>query len=204
MKKRYLYIIGIIISFIIISIFYYKNKKNVNNISKAIIENDTNILNISSYKANVTVEIYSNKNTNKYKLVQWYVNPNIFKQEVLEPENIKGLTLMYDGKNFEIRNSILSLGKIYDNYEYLDNNYLSLVDFIEFDENNIIQKEENENEIILKLELENRYNKYKELTIDKENFLPKKLEIKDNNKNTRVYILYNDITLNSLTKEDIM
>lgn len=204
MKKRYLFIIGIIIFFIIVSIFYYKNKKNVNNISKAIIENDTNILNISSYKANVTAEVYSNKNTNKYKLVQWYVNPNIFKQEVLEPENIKGLTLMHDGKNFEIRNSILSLGKIYDNYEYLDNNYLSLVDFIEFDENNLIQKEENEKEIILKLEIENRYNKYKELTIDKENFLPKKLEIKDNNKNIRVYILYNDITLNNLTKEDIM
>lgn len=63
------------------------------------------ILNISSYEANVTIEVTSNKNSNKYKLIQKYTQPNIFKQEVLEPSNIKGLTTTYDGKNLKIDNT---------------------------------------------------------------------------------------------------
>ncbi len=63
------------------------------------------ILNISSYEANVTIEVTSNKNSNKYKLIQRYTQPNIFKQEVLEPSNIKGLTTTYDGTNLKIDNT---------------------------------------------------------------------------------------------------
>jgi outer membrane lipoprotein-sorting protein len=203
MKKRYLMFIEIIIFFIIISIFYYKNNKNVNNISEAVIVDDRNVLNISSYKANVTVEVYSNKNTNKYKLLQWYISPDLFKQEVVEPVNIKGLTLLYSEKNLEITNSIFSLSNIYENYKYLDNN-LSLIDFIEINDNKKIDKEENDEEVILKLETDNKYNKYKILTLEKNTLIPKKLEIKDNNKKTVVYILYNDITINNTTQEDLM
>lgn len=63
------------------------------------------ILNISSYEADISLEVTSNKNTNKYRLIQKYSSPNIFKQEVLEPSNIKGLTTIYDGTNLKIENS---------------------------------------------------------------------------------------------------
>lgn len=62
---------------------------------------------------------------------------------------------------------------------------------------------ENEEEIILstKSQGENKYNKYKTLTIDKKTGKPTKLEIKDVTQNILVYILYNEIEINSL-KED--
>lgn len=62
---------------------------------------------------------------------------------------------------------------------------------------------ENEEEIILstKSQGKNKYNKYKTLTIDKKTGKPTKLEIKDVTQNILVYILYNEIEINSL-KED--
>ena len=38
-------------------------------------------------------------------MTQKYVAPNIFRQEVLEPENIKGLVTTYDGENLKIENT---------------------------------------------------------------------------------------------------
>ena len=70
------------------------------------------ILNISSYYSESVITINSNKNTNKYVVKQSYISPNIFKQEVIEPSNIKGLTITYDGQNLEIKNNKNSLSKI--------------------------------------------------------------------------------------------
>ena len=51
---------------------------------------------------------------------------------------------------------------------------------------------------------ENRYTKNKTLYIDKETCKPTKLEIKDNNEKTTVYILYNEVEINSTKKEDVI
>ncbi len=61
-----------------------------NNItSKSIKEVENYILNINSYKAKIEVEVQSNKNENKYILMQKFAKPNISKQEVLEPSDVK-------------------------------------------------------------------------------------------------------------------
>ena len=115
MKNKKIIFISIIfiIFIIIISFFNYKKQNSGNNISKSITDYKQNILNISSYEATISVEIYSNKNTNKYIIKQWYSSPNIFKQEVQAPENIKGLITIYDGSKLEIQNTNLNLSKIY-------------------------------------------------------------------------------------------
>ena len=51
---------------------------------------------------------------------------------------------------------------------------------------------------------ENKYIKNKILYIDKETYKPTKLEIKDNNEKTTVYILYNEVEISSTNKEDIV
>ena len=120
-------IIGISTILIIIAIVTYFSLKNANknlnygnNITnKSVEEIEEYILNISSYKAEIILEITSNKNTNRYKLIQKYASPNIFKQEVLEPNNIKGLTTTYDGTNLKIENTSIELSKIYENYNYI-------------------------------------------------------------------------------------
>ncbi len=111
-NKKLLYIIAIlIICSILVAIicFFrkndYKTKEFGNTNIKSAESIKEYILNISSYEADISLEITSNKTTNKYRLIQKYVSPNIFKQEVLEPNNIKGLVTIYDGTNLKIENS---------------------------------------------------------------------------------------------------
>lgn len=205
MKREMKFLIIIIVLILIIFLFmYYKKIKNGNNINKSISDFKEHILNISSYEAKIEVEIFSNKNINKYKIKQWYVKPDIFKQEIQAPENIQGLITIYDGKKFKIENSRLGLSKIYENYNCLINNNLGLNSFIDECIDGEVEEIIQDNEVILKLVSKNKYSKYKNLTINKFNGLPVKMEIMDENKKTLVYILYNEITINSTAKEDVI
>ena len=191
-----IYFITFIIILIICIFFAYKNLKFGNNINKS---DDYNILNISSYDATVEVEVHSNKNTNKYVLKQKYDAPNIFKQEVIEPENIKGLTTNFGGTNLIIQYKSLHLQSFYENYNCMQGNSLSLISFIEQykkdEEAEIIESDE---EKILKIKSNenNKYEMYKKLYISKNTNLPIKMEILDFNQNTTVYILYREIKIN--------
>lgn len=203
-KKNMFICIGVFIFLIIISILYYKKQNSGNNISKSITDLKEYILNISSYEATVTVEVASNKNTNKYIIKQWYLNPSFFKQEIQAPENIKGLETTYDGANLKIQNSKLNLTKIYKDYNCLSNNILSLSSFIDDCKNAELQCFETENEAILEIMTENKYYRYKRLSISKKTGMPIKMEIMEENKKTLVYILYNEIKINGKINEDIM
>ena len=203
MKKKYwLILLIIIIIGIIICIFYkngFKNLKNGNNkTSQEIVDY---ILNINSYEVKVTVNVTSNKNSNKYILKQIYQSPNISSQEVLEPSNIQGVKIENNGEVLKIENANLNLNSILENYSYLGDNCLDLYSFIEnykSDEN--AEYEEKDTEIIMKTTSnieENIYIQEKVLHIDKETYNPTKLEIKDNNQKTTIYILYNEVKLNN-------
>lgn len=209
-KKTYIGIAIILLAFLIFLIFFLKNNdKNFeigNTISnKNIEEIEEYILNISSYEATVSVTIESNKNTNKYVLEQKYKAPNLSKQIVLEPSNIAGIEIKYDGTNLTINNSNLNLQKVYENYEYLANNFLCLETFIEDYKRNKVSIQEENNEIILEASNENNnYAYHKKLFIDKNSGLPTKLLIENINNKTLVYILYNEIELNNLKEDDIL
>lgn len=204
MNKTKIFIILILIILIILTLFfliYYKTGKNGNNINKSTEDIVRNILNISSYEAEMEVFVESNKITNRYKIQQLYTKPNIIKQIVKEPSNIENLTITYDGKNMKIENTRLGLSKIYNEYEYISQNILWLSSFIDnYNKNSkVIETEEDiqiENNSIF-----NNYNIKQVLYINKKTSLPIKLEIYDNNKNKKIYIKYNEIKLNS-TKED--
>ena len=149
MKKKYWFILLIII-IIIGGIFFYKNSvknyKSGNNKNSQEIVNY--ILNISSYEVKVTVDVSSNKNSNKYILKQTYQKPNQSMQEVLEPSNIAGVKIENDGTNLKIENSQLSLNNILENYSYLGDNCLDLYSFIEdYKQDEKATYEEKDNEI---------------------------------------------------------
>lgn len=205
-KKSKLIIILFIILIIIFTFvfFYYKSGKNVNNINKSTDDIVKNILNISSYEAEIEVTIESNKNTNKYRIKQSYVKPNIVKQIIKEPSNIENLTISYNGKNMKIENTKLSLSKIYENYEYISQNTLWLSSFIDnYNDNSKIK--ETENEVII--ENNNSFNNYQNkqiLYISKKTGTPTKLEVYDNNKNAKIYIKYNEIKINKIKQNEIV
>ena len=166
------------------------------------------ILNIESYKAIAEVTIKSNKNENTYKLEQKYNRKdNVYKQEVLEPENIKGVQFIYDGTNLKVENTKMNLNKIYTNYNYIESNELGLASFIEdYKQSNEAKYIEKNGKVILETDVKkaNKYVANKKLYIDKEKGEIEKLEINDITQNTRIYILYNKIEINTLSKEEVL
>ena len=166
------------------------------------------ILNISSYEAEVEINVISNKNQNKYKAKQQFVKEgNLYKQEIIEPENIKGVIFSYDGKNLKLENTKLGLNKIYEDYKYIGSNDLSLIQFVN-DYNDVEEKsfQEKDGNVILELKIKNgnKYRTYKKLYVDKQRGVPTKMEIQDVSQNIIIYILYNEIKINNLQKEDIL
>ena len=201
MKKKY-WLMLLIIILVIGGIIFYKNrvkdsKSGNNKTSQEIVDY---ILNISSYEVQVTVNVTSNKNTNKYILKQTYQSPNISMQEVIEPSNIAGVRIENDGTNLKLQNSQLNLNTILENYNYLGDNCLDLYSFIEdYKQDEKARFEEKDTEIIMKASsnIENIYVQEKILHIDKKTMNPTQMEIKDNQQKTTIYILYNEVKVNS-------
>lgn len=164
--------------------------KNGNNITSQE-ESLNKILNMSSYTATIEVEVKSNKNTNYYKLKQEYIKDKKISQEVLEPSNIAGVKIVKEGDNLKLENTKFNLVTFFEKYEEITVNDLDLSSFvseyIEYEKKEIEQKDD---EIILE-------TKNKILYLNKKTGLPTKMEIKDTNKNTKAYILYNEVTIRS-------
>ena len=204
-KKKIFFIICILI-IIIISVFliFFNNKgaKNLkignNSSSQEIVDY---ILNISSYEATIDVEVISNKNSNKYIIKQKYESSGMIEQEVIEPNNIKGVKIIKEGENLRIENTNLNLNMIFEKYNYLSDNVLDLDSFIEnYKNNNESKFYEKDNQLILETvdNSNNKNLKHKTLYIDKSTKNPIKMEIKDTNKNSSIYIIYNEVKVNSL------
>jgi hypothetical protein len=201
----FLCMLGVIVASIVFSKNVIKLFKTGNNMSNQ--EVVDYILNISSYETNITVEVKSNKNSNKYILNQKFASPNISSQEVLEPSNIAGIKIINDGNTLKLENSLLSLNNVYENYSYLGDNCLDLKSFIEdykADSNSNYYEENGKIVMTTKSKLDNKYIMQKILYVDSQSAKPINLEIKDYNQNTLIYILYNKVELNNTETEDVI
>ena len=216
-KKTIIFLVIILIIAILIFIYFFSQNGNKklnlgNNLSnKSNQEIEEYILNISSYEADIVMTVESNKTTTQYKLRQSYTSPNLEKQVVEEPSNIQGLETIYDGTKLTIKNTKLNLSTVYENYSYLTDNFLWLNSFIEDyklakknGKNYQIYEENNKVIMTVKLESSNPYASYKQLFIDKQNGKIEKLIVQDKNQKNLVYILYNEIKINSLEKEEVL
>lgn len=196
---------------------YNFSKTGHNMSNKKLEEIEEYILNISSYTATVDITVTSNKTTNKYKIKQEY-NKDRLKQTIIEPKNIEGLEICYENNTLKLTNTKLNLTKIYEEYNYLSNNYLDLITFIEeykkiknikenkidTDSKDTINSYEKDGKYIFEIEFdknikkenENIYVSNKSLTIDKNTGKIINLEIEDMNQKELVYILYNEIQIN--------
>lgn len=197
-KTKLVKIVLLIFIIIFFLIFFLKNNyKNIKVGNNSIEEVEEYILNISSYEAKLELTVKSNKNTNRYIILQTYNKPDKTKQVVLEPENITGLEIEYDGQNLILRNTKLNIEKVYENYKYLTDNFFTLETFIaEYEQlkNNKTNLYEESENIIMEVEVnKNKYVYKKTLYIDKNSLEPTKLMIQDINEENIVYILYNEI-----------
>ncbi len=117
---------------------------------------------------------------------------------------LNGTTIKFDEKKLEVYNTKINASKIYENYNYILSNHLSLLSFInDFKNSEDAKYIENENEAIMELSRknENRYIAKEILKIDKHTGTPKSLEIQDNTQKLLVYILYSEIKINDEPEE---
>lgn len=209
MKKKIMIILILILLIIGIIFLFSKSMSKILKVGNTMTSQEVvnYILNINSYETKVSVEVKSNKNFNKYILKQKYASPNTFTQEVEEPSNIAGVKIIRNGDNVKLENTTLNLSKLFENYNYIADNCLDLTSFIEdYKNSNESNFEEKDDQIIMKTKSknDNKYRQYKKLYIDKKTYNPIKMEIEDYNRNTLVYISYNEVKLNSISKEDIL
>ncbi len=197
MKKRIMYIF-VLICIMFFMIFYYIFLLSGNNINRNQKEFVEEILKkLKSYEANLTVVVNSNKNNNEYKMYQ-EVSSKSSKLAVNNPQNVNGLCIELKENKLIISNEKTKMQKVYENYNNFVNESIFLNTFIEDYENNKAEIEENEQEIIVKLEMkdnEDTYIKLKELYINKESEIPTKLIIKDNNQSIKTSIIYTDMKI---------
>ena len=189
--------IELILGMMIFFIFSYsqtaKNLKIGNNSSSQEIVDY--ILNIRSYDTKIEVEVNSNKNNNKYRLKQQYTSPDVSTQEILEPTNVAGIKIIKMGNQLKIENSQLSLSSIFENYEYLSDNILDLSCFIkDYQADEKANWKEEHHEIVMKT---SQNQEEKTLWVDRNTGKPVKMEINWTNKKGSVYILYNEVKINS-------
>ena len=118
---------------------------------------------------------------------------NILSNKTKETQNIP---ILFCINNDYIEQLIVVITSI------LENNTAS--DFTFYIFHNEKFKEEN-NQIIMETtaKTENNYQKYEKLYVSKENGKPIKMEIKDTNQNTIIYIIYNEININKVANEKI-
>ena len=172
-----------------------KNLKTGNNKnSQEIVDS---ILNLKTYDAIIEVTVKSDKTENRYLIKQKYKDENENFQEVLEPENIKGVKITKINGSLKMENTRLNLISVFEDYSYLSENDLDLSSFIKDYKENISSKnKEDEEKIIMETYNKNDSNIKKELYINKKTGKPEKIEINNTNKKIAVYILYREINLN--------
>ena len=204
-NKRFLFIFALICITIFCIIYYIFLKFGNNNSKEKIVDEILNSFNV--YEADVTVTVYSNKNTNNYIMHQ-IVNHKVSRCIINEPEEINGLNIELNDGKLLIKNEKYNMEKVYENYSEVLNNSLFLNTFsadcinngykLKKSEENEVNNNENKDEIIIETILENNKNtyiKYKELYVDINNRIPKKLIIKDDKQKIYTSIIYNNVKI---------
>ncbi len=200
MKKKTIIamIVGIGIIAIIVFLFFCYNSSETGNttINKTEEEMIQDVLNISFYRAQLKIKIASNKNENQY-IVKQEVTKNMVRQEILQPENIAGVVTTYEEGKLTLYNSQLELSQVYEDYAYMTNNALWLNSFVEEFKNNTEKTKisyENNN-IILEVKNERRYDYRKKLYINKENGKLLQLIVQDINQKQTICIEYTELEI---------
>ena len=196
MKK---WLILSIVIFSILATFCFlgikKNKSGNNNINQ---DNVKDIFNMKEYEAEIEVTIKSNKNENKYKIKQEY-KENKSSQEIIEPDYLKGVKITKQGNKITLQNTELNLNKIFEEYTGTAQNDMDLESFIkDFNQNaesSLVEEDGKEIRLQTISNNNNKYTKNKVLYIDKNTGKPIKMEVKDINKKTTIYIVYNKVEL---------
>lgn len=165
---------------------------------------------LESYSCIAEIYTKGNKKPGEFKVKHWFVTPNRYRLEVLEPENMKGKIMVFDGN------------RLWMYYSYIDQEFLT-EDIKSTDEENLFvgfflrdmletekiqyYTEKINGEQVLVIELpskgENKYNFRKKLFVDAKNSTPLLLEVFDVSGNVTTRVKYNNFEYNPALDPDL-
>lgn len=187
--KRFLLLLIVLLSILLISCTSDKGTKTIEKLNKLYNEN-------SGYETKLEMKIINKDKESIYKMQEKYTRDEIISLEILEPEESKGISIEYKDdkiilKHASIKQSItLKALKNFDKGVLLVNFFENL-DTIEF----IEEKElDGKDYFVIKFKPEesNKYNHQRLIYLTKKNLEPYLMEIMDENGDTRVTIKYED------------
>lgn len=193
MKKK-IFILCMIFLLLIFAFCGYKffrtgNNKNIESIG----ELGEHILNISNYEIEANVTIYSNKNSNTYRFTEYKMN-EYQKQEIFNEEDNNSIVIENDGDKLTIKNTLLDLTQVFENYEEVTKNTIGFDAFLDdYNNSDSVNISEDEKYYLIFVKVKNSSNKYiqnKTLFMDKKSGKAEKIEVKDINNNSTIVIEY--------------
>ncbi|GAA0700632.1 germination lipoprotein GerS [Paraclostridium ghonii] len=191
MKRKWTLFLVIIISFMTIFIGCEKSKSTKEEVYKNF-QND--ISKMKYYKCKADIEVIGNKKSHKYSFLHEYNGSGNFKLVALEPDHLKGKTIEYKKDKIIVTNPEIEDKLILPNVGK-DSQHLFIGDFVE----NYLQGEDVEIDMkgrYLKLTVcipgNTKYFNKQILYIDSKDNYPAKLEILDQEGNTRFIVNYSD------------
>lgn len=192
MKKK-IFIMCMVFLCLFLCVFGYKffivgNNKNIESIEQV----SDYVLNIENYNIEAKVTVYSNKNSNTYMLKQ-YKKDGYQKQEIMDDENY-GLVIENEGGKVTIKNTILDVASVFENYKEITNNSIGLDSFIDdYKSSEKVDVVEDDEYYVLNVRVmgtRNKYTENKSLYVNKRSSQIEKIEVRDVNNNTTVFIEY--------------
>lgn len=194
MMKKKIFIICMFFLCLILIILGYKffvpgNNKNIESETQL----DEYILNINNYELEGNVTVYSNKNVNTYRLKQ-LKNGDYQRQEIVNDNENYGLIIENEGSKITIKNTVLDLTSVFENYEEVAKNSIGLDSFIDdYRETNDSEITEEEQCYRIQVKVKDSQNKYAQnkcLWINKKSRKIEKFEVSDVNNNKTIFIEY--------------
>lgn len=165
---------------------------------------------LKSYSCTAKITIKGNKSPKEYTATQFYISPDKYYIEYIEPKESKGFKVIYNGKNLRIDHSKINKTFKIDNYIRTDKRDMFIGYFLKFfitneDSSYQIKNYNSKKYLVLKafLPTDNKYRSIQELWIDMNNYKPYKLITFDNKNNKNVEVLYEDFEFNIDIDEEL-
>lgn len=198
MKKHILFILSLILMLSASSCILKKKDKTV----------DDYLKNLNSYKAEVEVEIFSNKGTSQYRLIQFFKNPDKLRVETLEPDFLKGKVMVLKDGKFQIFHPLINQKyegdcEKEDTLIHLGIIQSSIVNSKEYETSHCILDETECIKLRTKIEGDNIYKHEGVVYFTKQDIKPLYFEIYDNSGTLRYRAKYINFEYNKEISDDV-
>ncbi len=167
------------------------------------------ISNLETYSCTAKVTVYGNKDPQVYVMNQWFKRPNMYRIEIIEPEELKDKTTIYNGHKAFIFHPRIGQEWMMTNFK----NSMEEKMFIGYFIKSFVDSEDAEatrgkidgkEYIMLNTEIpgNNPYFYSEKLWFDIHKFYPYRLQVLDAKDNLRIDIEYYNLKINDKIEED--